>query len=593
MMRPWGDRSVTQKLAITTLLAIGGALLLAGVGDVAADAWLFRKYLQRDLSTLARVIAAHSTAALAFNDPAAATEALAALRERSHIRGACIYDNGPPEELFARYKSAQDFECPAKHNLASDPALSLAEPIILDDNQIGTLVLYYDLGEVRDRILVDVGSLAAVFVFAAGVAFLLSGRMRETISIPISRLVEVTTLIAKTGDYRTRARKTSGDELGLLVDRFNDMLSGIQQRESDLKQAIERIEEERARFRFMAESMPQKILTTTSDGLIDYVNSRWTEYTGLAVDDFKDHGLLKLLHPEDRASSVKGWDEAVASGNAFTIEQRLRRADGAYRWHLTTASAMRGQDGRVTMWIGSSTDIHEQKEREEELRRANDDLRQFAYSASHDLQEPIRNVAVFSELLGRQLGSSPDRESQTYLNYVLEGARRLSRMVAGLLAYTGTSSTELSSATVDANAVLSRVLTTLEGTIRENDAVVVADELPRVEMGDLHLEQVFQNLIANALKYRSDRQPRIEVRVQDRDEAWRFSVADNGIGIDPQYKEKIFGLFKRLSHRRGGTGIGLAICQRIVERYGGRIWVEGRPGEGSTFYFTIPRRSQS
>jgi light-regulated signal transduction histidine kinase (bacteriophytochrome) len=153
----------------------------------------------------------------------------------------------------------------------------------------------------------------------------------------------------------------------------------------------------------------------------------------------------------------------------------------------------------------------------------------------------------------------------------------------------------LSATRVDAGAVLKRVLTTLEGIIRENDAEITWEDLPYVHMGELHLEQIFQNLIGNAIKYRSERRPEIHIAAKEAGEAWRFSVSDNGIGIDPQYKEKIFGLFKRLSHesKYGGTGIGLAICQRIVERYGGRIWVEGHLDEGSTFYFTIPERPHS
>jgi PAS domain S-box-containing protein len=354
------------------------------------------------------------------------------------------------------------------------------------------------------------------------------------------------------------------------------------------------VEEERARFHFMAESMPQKIFTATPEGMVDYVNSRWPEFAGRSIPDLIGGEWAQLLHPDDREASIGGWMEAVKSGNTYTSEQRFLRRDGVYRWHLSRAQAMRDQEGRITMWIGSNTDIHEQKEKEEELRRANEDLRQFAYSASHDLQEPIRNVAVFSELIERKLAPVIDEEGRQFLVYLQEGARRLSRMVSGLLAYTSASSADLSAAPVNAGVVLTRVLTTLEGIIRENEAVITWDELPRVHMGELHLEQIFQNLIGNAIKYRSERQPRIHVSAKEVGEAWRFSVSDNGIGIDPQYKEKIFGLFKRLSRQSkyGGTGIGLAICQRIVERYGGHIWVEGQLGEGATFYFTIPQRPQ-
>lgn len=593
-MMHWSDRSLPQKLAITTLSAIAGALVLAGLGFVAVDAWLFRESLRRDLTVLARVIADHSTAALAFNDAAAANEALGSLRERSHIRGGCIYQAGPPEVLFAKYLPRKGFTCPARLTLLHDDGLTLMESIILDDNQLGTLVLAYDLGELKERILLYGSTIVAVCSLAALAAFLLSGRMRATIAAPITELVHATRRVAETGDYSTRVPKMSGGELGLLVDRFNDMLAGIQGRDTDLKRALDRVGEERGRFHFMAESMPQKIFTATPEGVVDYVNSRWPEFAGRSVQDLIGGEWVTLLHPDDRERSIAGWQKALKSGNPFTSEQRFLRHDGVYRWHLSRAQAMRDQDGRITMWIGSNTDIHEQKEKEEELRRANEDLRQFAYSASHDLQEPIRNVAVFSELIGRKLEPVIDEEGRQFLIFLQEGARRLSRMVSGLLAYTNTSSAELSAAPVNAEVVVRRVLTTLEGTIRENEAIVTWDELPRVNMGEFHLEQIFQNLIGNAIKYRSERQPRIHISATEVGEAWRFSVSDNGIGIDPQYKERIFGLFKRLSHQSkyAGTGIGLAICQRIVERYGGHIWVEGQLGVGATFYFTIPQRPQ-
>jgi light-regulated signal transduction histidine kinase (bacteriophytochrome) len=251
---------------------------------------------------------------------------------------------------------------------------------------------------------------------------------------------------------------------------------------------------------------------------------------------------------------------------------------------------MRDAGGNITMWIGSSTDIHEQKEKEQELRRANEDLQQFAYSASHDLKEPIRNVTIYSEIVARRYHGALDEEGRQFLGFLMEGGRRLSTLVDDLLAYTRASMAELSDHRVDASHALQESLATLAESVRENAAIVTVDELPSIYMSDVHLQQVFQNLMGNALKYRADQPPRIHVSARQVGEMWCFSVKDNGIGVDPQYKEKIFGVFKRLSHDRkySGTGIGLAICQRVVERYGGRIWVESELGKGATFFFTLP-----
>jgi light-regulated signal transduction histidine kinase (bacteriophytochrome) len=278
------------------------------------------------------------------------------------------------------------------------------------------------------------------------------------------------------------------------------------------------------------------------------------------------------------------------------VEHRVRRADGTYRWHLTRAQAMRDAQGRISMWIGSNTEIHEQKEKEQELRRANDDLQQFAYSASHDLQEPIRNVAVYSELVATRYHDLLDADGQQFLGFLTEGGRRLARLISELLEYTRAGIIEAEVGPVDSESVLRQSLASLAEALRESGTTVTWDDpLPEVYISESHLHQVFQNLIGNAVKYRSENAPQIHVSAASRGALCCFSVRDNGIGIDPRYKERIFGVFKRLNHdqKYSGTGIGLAICQRVVERYGGRIWVESEPGQGSTFFFTVPQRAHS
>jgi light-regulated signal transduction histidine kinase (bacteriophytochrome) len=188
-----------------------------------------------------------------------------------------------------------------------------------------------------------------------------------------------------------------------------------------------------------------------------------------------------------------------------------------------------------------------------------------------------------------------DEEGRMFLTFLTEGARRLAMLVSDLLAYTSAGTADIAEAPVDASGVLKHTLSSLAEAIRESGAEVTFDALPAVYMGETHLHQILQNLIANALRYRGRNPPRIHISAARESAEWCFAVTDNGIGIEPQYKDKIFGIFKRLHHDRtlGGTGIGLAICKRVVERYGGRIWVESEPGKGSTFFFTVPRRAQA
>jgi signal transduction histidine kinase len=228
-----------------------------------------------------------------------------------------------------------------------------------------------------------------------------------------------------------------------------------------------------------------------------------------------------------------------------------------------------------------------------ELRRANEDLNQFAYSASHDLKEPLRMVTVYSQLLQRRHGSALDQEGAEYLSYAIQGAKRMELLIQDLLTYTQAISRDAEGASAVSGADVFRQATgNLKQMIEEAQVKIEAGPLPVLQVKEVHLLQLFQNLIANAVKYRSEARPHIQVTAEQHDGMWKLCLQDNGIGIDPRYAEQVFGLFKRLHGPESGyegTGLGLAICQKIVERYGGRIWVRSDgPGTGCTFCFTLP-----
>jgi light-regulated signal transduction histidine kinase (bacteriophytochrome) len=225
-----------------------------------------------------------------------------------------------------------------------------------------------------------------------------------------------------------------------------------------------------------------------------------------------------------------------------------------------------------------------------ELRRSNQELEQFAYVASHDLQEPLRKVTNYVQLFAQRYRGQLDAKAEKYLTYIVDGTTRMQGLIKDLLAYSRITR-EVTPQPTDTEAVLRQTLSVLELAIRETGAEVTWDTLPTVPVHPSQLEQLLQNLISNALKFHNGSPPRIHISAVQRPTEWLFAVRDNGIGIDSQYVERIFGVFQRLHTwaEYPGTGIGLAICQKIVERYGGRIWVESAPSQGSTFYFTIPR----
>jgi light-regulated signal transduction histidine kinase (bacteriophytochrome) len=230
------------------------------------------------------------------------------------------------------------------------------------------------------------------------------------------------------------------------------------------------------------------------------------------------------------------------------------------------------------------------EQRAHELARANADLRQFAYSASHDLQEPLRTVALYSERLQAVYGGQLDRRGKDYLGYITAGARQMGQLLNDLRAYAqAASTTKAEDARTDVKVVFDRVLQGMQAQISAQRCTVRAEQLPVVRAHEVHVHQLLQNLIGNAIKYRGQHDPEISISAESKDGQCLFAVRDNGIGIDPQYSKQIFGIFKRLhGNEYEGTGIGLAICQRIVEGYGGQIWVESEVGKGSTFRFTLP-----
>jgi signal transduction histidine kinase len=229
-------------------------------------------------------------------------------------------------------------------------------------------------------------------------------------------------------------------------------------------------------------------------------------------------------------------------------------------------------------------------QRAEDLTRSNAELEQFAYVASHDLQEPLRMVASYTQLLGKRYKGKLDGDADEFISFAVEGANRMKRLINDLLVYSRVGTWGQAPESVYSEQVLDTALASLQAAITESAAQVTHDPLPKVLADETQLGQVFQNLIGNAVKYRGDAPPRIHISVRQEGDMWVFSVRDNGTGIDPEYHERVFVIFQRLHHReeQSGTGIGLAVCKKIVERHGGRIWLESELGKGATFYFTIP-----
>jgi PAS domain S-box-containing protein len=425
-----------------------------------------------------------------------------------------------------------------------------------------------------------------------------------TLLIPDDRPEEEPQILARlrrgerVDHFETLRRRKDGSllEISLTISPVKDSrgrivgASKIARDITDRKRAEVELKKSEERFRQLADLGPQIVWLSGPRGDLEFVNQRWVDFSGLDFEATRDPKQIENhLHPDDGV--LKHWHEAVTAGRGFELEARLRGKDGEFRWFMMRSVPVRDVEGKILRWFGTSTDIHQNKILQLELRQTNQDLEQFAYSASHDLREPIRSIRIFSELLSARYGDRLEGRGTEFLEYVRGSASRIETLVGDLLAYTQTSRLEKPREPTNANPAVKAALENLAGAITEAGAVVECGVLPSVRVEATPLQQLFQNLIGNAVKYRRQGVPpvvRVEAQLQGSEGL--FSVRDNGIGINSEYKERIFGLFKRLhtGDEYAGTGIGLALCQRIVERHNGRIWVESEPGEGSTFYFTLP-----
>ena len=329
---------------------------------------------------------------------------------------------------------------------------------------------------------------------------------------------------------------------------------------------------------------------------------------------FVNEAIRDVLGYDPQDLVGKSSDVVWAPSNALGLEQTVLDASLAEGWRgeaqwlkadgsavpvALTTGLVKDEVDRPVAVVGVARDISERKHAEErlarqaqELTRSNEELEQFAYVASHDLQEPLRMMASFAQLLAKRYKDRLDADADEFIGYIVEGAARMRRLINDILTYSRVDRRGQEFAPTDCTAVIAIVCANLRATIEECGAAIIAGPLPVVMGDETQLVQLFQNLVGNAIKFRGDTPVCVHIGAERRENDWLFWVGDNGIGIEPQYVERIFLIFQRL-HRRNqypGTGIGLALAKKIVERHGGRIWVESQPGKGSTFYFTLPGR---
>lgn len=314
------------------------------------------------------------------------------------------------------------------------------------------------------------------------------------------------------------------------------------------------------------------------------------------------------VHPDDLKAMIdkRAYILYQTSELYWEDEYRFRRKDGTYAYVFDKGYIIRSSEGSPIRMIGATQDVSQRRESEalllelnnrmkkraEELANSNIELERFAYVASHDLQEPLRMITSFLQLFQKRYKDKIDETADQYIHFAIDGAERMKVLIMDLLDYSRVGSSVEVFQEVDLNVLLSELQGMFSKTCEENNGTIRVQKMPIVKANKTQLFQLFQNLVANALKYHSERAPEVDIGYEEKETAYQFVIKDNGIGIDPMFHEKIFVIFHRLHSRTeyGGTGIGLAVCKKIVERHGGSIWVESAPGMGSSFYFTLAKR---
>lgn len=367
-------------------------------------------------------------------------------------------------------------------------------------------------------------------------------------------------------------------------------------------QAASALSQSQVMFDTLFDSAADPVIAVNQDGHIVRISRQGEHIFGYRRDQIMGQHVEVLLPERFRGGHVSFRNIYLKSPRPRAMgagrELYARRSDGTEFPVEISLTPIETTDGLLI--LSTISDITERKVAEQALRdgaedlaRSNKDLEQFAYVASHDLQEPLRAVAGCVQLLQQRYADKMDTRADELIQHAVDGATRMQTLLGDLLAYSRVGTRSKSSEPADCNMILQRAIANLEVSIKESEAEIVNEGLPTVAVDVSQMTQVFQNLIANAVKFKAGRNPVIHIGARQSGGQWTFHVRDNGIGIEPQYAERIFGVFQRLHTRREypGTGIGLAICKKTIERHGGKIWVESEPGNGSTFYFTISQQS--
>jgi len=627
------NMAIKHKLIFIIMLTCVTGLVLAGILFISWETNVFRHNMVQNVSTQAEMIAENCKAALAFQDVEDAKETLQALRVEPSIVFGGIY--AKDNKLFATYY--RDYAEIKVHppefkesGYSFDVGfLTVFKSIVLDGELIGTVCLRSDMGPMYSMLERNIGIIIAVLFLSSLVAFLMSSRLQKVISEPILNLAKVTKGVSEEKDYSTRAVKRSNDEVGLLIDAFNEMLQQIQQRDIELVDAKEKLEvrvEERTvelttaneqltqeihirekaeedlrraeeKYRMQFEGALDAIFVCDAEtGVIVDCNPAATKLVGREKSELIGQHQ-RILHPPEEIKDEfsKTFMEHLKSKHGQTLETQIITKKGDIRDVAIKASLLEVGGKKVMQGIFRDITIRKkaeqrQKQLFDKLESANNELKEFAYVVSHDLKAPLRGIKTLTDWIMTDYADKLDEDGKKQLDLLVNRVDRMHNLIDGILQYSRVGRVKEKQVKVNLNELLTEVIDMIASP--ENITIKVENELPTITCERTRIQQVFQNLLSNSAKYMDKPQGLIRVSCVEEKDFWKFGVTDNGPGIEEKFFGKIFQMFQTLAPRDEfeSTGVGLTVVKKIVELYSGKIWVESKIGEGSTFFFTLPKK---
>lgn len=573
--------------------------------------------------SVARIVGDNSVSALMVEDKNAADKVLMNLDKDPDIIAAILFDkNG---KVFTRYNRPGSerfiFTLPDTAKPVSSRLLGknifISYKIFLEQRFFGTVIIRAELLDFNK--IISNYILVAIFVLLAAliVALAVSSLLQRAISTRLLWLVSKTKDVSDSGNYSIRVSSEGKDEIAILSEAFNNMLEQIEKTQHALKEINIKLEERvkkrtvalieaqgslqdsEEKYRKIVEEAGDFVYASDDKGYFTYANPICKKLTGYTENEFVGKLFLDVIHPEWKDRVAKFYKEQFKNKTKETMFSfPIVTKSGEKKWveqivtEQVEGDRVIGHKAIVRDITQRKTIEEEIKKKSEELARSNKELEQYAYVASHDLQEPLRTISNFVGLFNGKYKGKLDKDAEQYLKFIVNATSKMQILIKDLLDFSRIGINNVFKK-VDCNVLLTEVVTEMNATIKESKTKINSMVLPVVSGNEMELKRLFQNLISNAIKFqKKGGVPEINISVEEKDSQYVFGFKDNGIGIEDQFIGKLFVIFQRLNDHEEyhGTGIGLATCKKIVNLHDGKIWVESKFGEGSIFYFSLPKK---